>query len=132
MSRKKICQGLGLEPLRLRRWYRKLCLSYRVFKNEHPQYLFHSIPVGHSSHTSRNIYSIPFLSVKHSFFKSCFFPSAIAEWNKLDPVIRNSESLSIFRKNIIHFIRPAPILFTIVIILKELNLLSNFDLAWVT
>ena len=27
--------------------------------------------------------------------------------NKLDPGIRNSESLSIFRKNILHFIRPS-------------------------
>ena len=107
-SREKLYQELGLEPLRLRRWYRKLCLFYKVFKNEHPQYLFHLIPVRHSSHTSRNVHSIPFLSVKHSFFKNSFFPSTISEWNKLDPAIRNSESLSIFRKNILHFIRPAP------------------------
>ena len=65
-SREKLYQELGLEPLRLRRWYRKLCLFYKVFKNEHPQYLFHLIPVRHSSHTSRNVHSIPFLSVKHS------------------------------------------------------------------
>ena len=107
-SREKLYQELGLEPLRLRRWYRKLCLFYKVFKNEHPQYLFHLIPVRHSSHTSRNVLSISFLSVKHSFFKNSFFPSTISEWNKLDPAIRNSESLSIFRKNILHFIRPAP------------------------
>ena len=107
-SREKLYQELGLEPLRLRRWYRKLCLFYKVFKNEHAQYYFHLIPVRHLSHTSRNVHSIPFLSVKHSFFKNSFFPSTISEWNKLDPAIRNSESLSIFRKNILHFIRPAP------------------------
>ena len=65
-SREKLYQELGLEPLRLRRWYRKLCLFYKFFKNEHPQYLFHLIPVRHSCHTSRNVHSIPFLSVKHS------------------------------------------------------------------
>ena len=107
-SREKLYQELGLEPLRLRRWYRKLCLFYKVFKNEHPQYLFHLIPVRHSSHTSRNVHNIPILSVKHSFFKNSFFPSTISEWNKLDPGIRNSESLTIFRKNILHFIRPTP------------------------
>ena len=69
-SREKLYQELGLEPLRLRLWHRKLCLFYKVFKNEHPQYLFHLIPVKHSSHTSRNVHSIPFLSVKHSFFKN--------------------------------------------------------------
>ena len=59
-SREKLYQELGLEPLRLRRWYRKLFLFYKVFKNEHPQYLFHLIPVRHSSHTSRNDTSFPF------------------------------------------------------------------------
>ena len=102
-SREKLYQELGLEPLRLRRWYRKLCLFYKVFKNEHPQYLFHLIPVRHSSHTSRNVHSIPFLSVKQFFQK--LFPSTISEWNNFD---RNSESLSILRKNILHFIRPSP------------------------
>ena len=62
----------------------------------------------HSSHTSTNVHSIPIFNVKHSFFKNSFFPSTISEWNKLDPGIRNSESLTIFRKNILHFIRPTP------------------------
>ena len=72
----------------------------------HPQYLFHLIPVRHSSHTSRNVHSTLFLSVKQFFQK--LFPSTISECNKLDPAIRNSESLSIVRKNGLHFIRPAP------------------------
>ena len=79
-----------------------------MFKNEHPQYLFHLIPVRYSSHTSRNAHSILIFSPKHSFFKNSFFPSAISEWDKLDPAIRNYESLSMFRKNILRFIRPAP------------------------
>ena len=31
----------------------------------------------------------------------------MSEWNKLDPDIRNSQSLSIFRKHILQFIRSA-------------------------
>ena len=92
-SREKLYQELGLEPLRLRRWYRKLCLFYKVFKNEHPQYLFHLIPVRHSSHTSRNVHSIPFLSV---FSKTLSF------------LLLSLNGISIFRKNVLHFIRPAP------------------------
>ena len=41
--REKLYQKLGLEPLTPRRWYRKRCLFYEVFKNEHPQYLFRLI-----------------------------------------------------------------------------------------
>ena len=35
-SREELYQELGLEPLRLRRLCRKLCLFCKVFKNEHP------------------------------------------------------------------------------------------------
>ena len=35
-----------------------------------------------------------------------FFPSAISEWNNLDCKIRNSGSLSSFKKNLLNFIRP--------------------------
>ena len=44
-SREKIYQELGLESLKLCCWYRKLCLFYKVFKNEHPKYFFNLIPV---------------------------------------------------------------------------------------
>ena len=96
-SREKLYEMLGLEPLRLqyRRRYRKLCLFYKFFKREYLQYLFHLIPERHSSYTPRNVRNIPIFS---------FF----SEWNNLDPGIRNSEGSSIFRKNILQFIRPAP------------------------
>ena len=44
----------------------------------------------------------------NNFFKNTFFPSAIIEWNKLDPAIRNAESLGIFKSNILKFFRPTP------------------------
>ena len=33
-SREKIYQELGLESLQQRRWYRKLCLFFKVYKNQ--------------------------------------------------------------------------------------------------
>ena len=80
----------------------KIIFFYKVFKNEHPQYFFHLIPVRHSSYTSRNIHNICIFNLTQFFF-----PSTMPEWSKLDPGIRNSKSLSIFRKNISHFIWPA-------------------------
>ena len=107
-SREKIYQELGLESLQLRRWYRKLCLFYKVFKNEHPKYLFHLIPVRCTSYATRTESNIPLIKTKHNFFKNSFFPSAIIEWNNLDPNLRNSKSISVFKEKILNFIRPSP------------------------
>ena len=54
---------------------------------------------------SRNI---PLFHFKHNFFKNSFFPSVVIELNNLDKSIRNFESLSIFKKTILKFIRPSP------------------------
>ena len=41
-------------------------------------------------------------------FSLFFFPSAIIEWNNLDPSLRNSKNVSVFKENILNFIRPSP------------------------
>ena len=107
-SREKIHQELGLESPQLRRWYRKLCLFYKVFKNEHPKYLFNLIPVRRTPYATRTVGNIPLIKTKHNFFKNSFFPSAIIEWNNLDPNLRNSKSISVFKEKIFNFIRPSP------------------------
>ena len=72
-SREKIYQELGLESLQLRRWYRKLCLFYKVFKNEHPKYVFNLIFVRSTPYATRTVGSIPLIKTKHNFFKKFFF-----------------------------------------------------------
>ena len=83
-------------------------MFYKIYMNNSPFYLFNLIPEKTSSYATRNVDCIPLIKIKHDFFKNTFFPYAIIEWNKLDPDIRNSESLSIFRSNIFKFIRPTP------------------------
>ena len=39
-SRGKLYRELGFESLVSRRWYRKLCCFYKVFKTQSPRYLF--------------------------------------------------------------------------------------------
>ena len=48
-SREKLYQELGLESLKSRRWYRKLCLFFK-----HPSSLFDIIPKVLSTRTTRN------------------------------------------------------------------------------
>ena len=121
-SKEKIYQELGLESLQL--------LFYKVFKNEHPKYLFNLIPVRSTPYATRTVGNIPLIKTKHNFFKNSFFPSAIIEWNNLDPNLRNSKSISVFKEKILNFLQPFPnffFFFLIITTLKELNLLQDLD-----
>ena len=42
------------------------------------------------------------------FLKNTFFPTAILEWNKLDPSLPNLASYKFFKNNILKFIRTSP------------------------
>ena len=105
-STEKIYQELGLESLKSRRWFRKLCHFYKIFNDKSPSYLFNLIPNFNRVHNTKLSYNIPSIKVRHDYFKKSFFPSAITEWNKLDLNIRNSAGLNAFKKKLLNFIRP--------------------------
>ena len=105
-STEKLYQELGLESLKSRRWFRKLCHFYKIFNKKSPSYLFKLIPNFNRVHNTRLSYNIPPIKVRHDYFKNSFFPSAIIEWNKLVLNIRNSASLNTFKKKLLNFIRP--------------------------
>ena len=114
-------QELGLESLQSRRWYRKLAMFYKIYKNKSLFYLFNLIPDKTSSYATKNIDCIPLIKIKHNFLKNTFFPSAIIECNKLDPTMRNAESFGIFKSNILKFIRLLKEAFLTVTTTKELG-----------
>ena len=97
-SKDKLYHKLGLESLEKRRWYRKQCCFYKIFRNQSPEYLFNIIPTSVRPYNTRNANNIPQFKVKHNFFQNSFFPSVVIEWNKLDQNIRNSENLFIFKR----------------------------------
>ena len=107
-SREKIYQGLDLESLQSRRWYRNLAMFYKTYKNKSPFNLFKVIPGKTSSYATRNVDGIPLIKIKRNFLKSTLFPSAITELNKLDPTIWNAKSFGIFKTDILKFVRPTP------------------------
>ena len=43
-SKEKLYHKLGLESLEKRKWYRKLCCFFKIFRNQSPEYLFNIIP----------------------------------------------------------------------------------------
>ena len=106
-SKEKLYQELGLKSLQLRRWYRKLCLFYKISINKSPAYLFNSIPARNTHYSLRTSDNIPCFNIKHNFFKNSFFPWTIIEWNKLDLTLRKCDSFNVFKKEILKFIRPS-------------------------
>ena len=107
-SREKLYQELGLESLQQRQWCRKPSNFFKLTKSKSPKYLFNYIPTVRSTYRTRNIDNIPQFNVRNNFFRNSYFPSIVTEWNNLDKSIRNSESFSIFKENILKFIRPSP------------------------
>ena len=43
-SKEKLYHELGLESPEKRKWYRKLCCFYKIFRNQSSEYLFNIIP----------------------------------------------------------------------------------------
>ena len=105
-SKEKLYNELGLESFQNRRWYRKLSFIYEVIANQSLFYLFNMIPRKNTFRPTRGSDNIPLLGTKHNFFQNSNFPVAIKEWNSLDTDIRKSDSISIFKKRILSFIRP--------------------------
>ena len=100
-SKERLFEELGLESLQRRWWYRKLFCFYKILKDQSPNYLFDIIPKFARPYCTRNESNIPYLKVKHSFFKNTFFPSVIIEWNKLDPEIKNVPSRNNFKVSVV-------------------------------
>ena len=107
-SIEKLYQELGFKSLQQRRWYRKLCCLFKIIKNQSPSYLFQLVPSPKIRYFARKIENIPQLRTKHDFLKNSSFPWTMKKWNNLDPHIKKSKSISIFKSNILKFIRPKP------------------------
>ena len=65
-SKEKLYQELGFESLQQRRWFRKLCTFYRIYKNQSPSYLYNLIPLQTSSRITRSSNNIPCFYFKHN------------------------------------------------------------------
>ena len=58
--KEKLYRELRLEFLQLRRWYRKLGIFHKIYKNKRSQYLFKLIPEKTHAYATRNVDNIPY------------------------------------------------------------------------
>ena len=95
------------ETLSLFQNKKSIKIKSNKIKNQSPKFLFELIPTARQVYMKRHKNIIPLFNVKHDCLKISFFPSTIIEWNNLDSNVRNSESLALFKKRILAFIRPS-------------------------
>ena len=105
-SRERLYQELGLESLSDRRWYRRLVYFFNIVAGNSPAYLCSLLPVKQRSYDPVRTNKFRNFTTHTNFFKNSFFPYCISEWNKLDPSLRNSTSVTMFKKGLLAFIRP--------------------------
>ena len=104
---KKIYNELGLGSLRFRRWFRQLCIFYKIKITQLPSYLYELIPKSNHNYNTRNFDHIDPYYCRTDIFKYSFFPYTIVEWNKLDANLKNAKSYMCFRNSLLKIGRPA-------------------------
>ena len=84
-----------------------MTLFYKIMNNLTPRYTKEPSPPNHKSQYSlRNQDAIVRFRARTEKFQSSFYPNCISEWNKLDPEIRNSPSIAVFKSKLLSIIRP--------------------------
>ena len=106
-SKVKLYREWGLESLKSRRWFRRLCCFYRIKTFGLPSYLSNLISSGFHSYNTRNSENVVTYHCRADTFKHSFFPWTTLEWNKLDLTLRKS-LYKIFRNSLLKMIRHSP------------------------
>ena len=68
-SLEKLYQELGLESLKSRSWFRKLCNFYKILNEKYPSYLFDLISNLNRIHETRYRNKFPAIHVKKQLFQ---------------------------------------------------------------
>ena len=103
-SRDRIYQELGLGK---RRWYRRLCLFWKIVNGKSPIYLKERIPNIQFSHNTERIKLFSKMRFNNEYYGNTLFLFCVNQWNNLNHRIRISESISLFKRSLLQFIRPS-------------------------
>ena len=97
----KLYEEIGWESLSNRRWFRRLVQLFKIQNDPStPEYLKNHIPpLPDNPRVTRSACAIPPINAKRDYFRNSFYPNAIDSWNKLDPTLKEANSLSIFKSN---------------------------------
>ena len=65
-------------------------------------------PTKLSKYNTSNTHESTLFHTNHNFFKNSVFSSTVIEQNKIDPKRQGAATLSVFKNNLLEFIRPSP------------------------
>ena len=104
----KIYKELGFEPLKFRRWFRRLCVFYKLRSTQTPKCLYNFIPSGNGIFNTRHQDKVETYYCRKDLLNTIFkyIPYTIFEWNKLDITLRNAKSYLIFRNSLLKIGNP--------------------------
>ena len=100
-SMARLYEELGLESLRFRRYFRRLCALFKIQSSKLPNYLYQLVQKRNPVYAIRDSDKLKSYYCRTEYFKNSFFPYTINQWNKLDSSLRNLESFTLFRKNLL-------------------------------
>ena len=114
-SKSKVYNELGWEYLSERRWFRGMCLFYKIVNNQTPAFLRECIALLPPPPLSA--YGLPLavappdnafipFEARTDKFNNSFFPASVRSWNNMSDDNRNSNNLDVFKKNILGFFKP--------------------------
>ena len=109
-SQSRLYKELGLESLKFRRFFRKLCTFHKIQATGVPQYLSDLISKTNHLYRTRAAEDVTTFYSRTGVLKYSFFPYTILEWNKLDRNIQLSKTSVIlsFRNSLLKIGRPIP------------------------
>ena len=83
------------------------CCLFKIINNQSLSYLFQLVPLPNIKYFAQNSENIPQLRTKHDFFKTPFSPR-LEKSGTIWTAYQKIQSISIFKINILKFIRPTP------------------------
>ena len=109
----------------------KLVFAIQILNKEHLSYLFDLIPKVLSTRITKNLNTIPLISVKYEYFRNSFYPPIVIKWNKLHNDIQNSESVVLLKSKSLNLPDQVLKVRLMCTILMELNCLQDYALYWI-
>ena len=98
-STKKVYDLLGWEYLSHRRWYRQMCVFFKIVKGVAPSYL--TTLVSQTRSPRNNSFLLSNIPTRTKRYKQTFFPSSIYSWNNvLTADQRCYPSLNVFKSKL--------------------------------
>ena len=98
ISKEPLYQELGFEYLEKSRWYRRMCLFWKIINGFAPSYLSKFLPDKQPSRNLNRQDLFVSFSKNTNYFANLFFPYCTDEWNSLDRAIKNINKLPLFKK----------------------------------